>query len=113
MFILIIILSLTNLSSIKSNASLLLVTTAAPATSCPLEFASLGAHKRLGVRVRHTRSQSEVLDGLAGVATTLDQDSLASGRRLKGELVEGYNLAAGLQDPAAGLLCHAECAHLK
>lgn len=44
-------------------------------------------------------SESEMLDGLAGVLGAAQQDDVASGRVLDGELVQSQALTAGLLDP--------------
>lgn len=67
---------------------LLLVSTAAPATTSLLELAALGADVRLGVRAGDTGGGAEVLDGLASLAATLQQHSLAAHGRTQSQLVE-------------------------
>lgn len=47
-------------------------------------------------------THAEVLDGLAGVPLAAEQDGVRTGGRTQGELVEGEDLAAGLEDALPG-----------
>lgn len=91
---------------------LLLVATAAPATTRPLELTSLRAYQRFGVRVWHTRSRAEVSYGLTLFAWSLDEHGLATSWRFQSQLIECNDLTTGLQDAATCFLCDAECAYL-
>lgn len=77
---------------------LLLVAARCSATAGTLKLASLGANVWASVRVRNSRSLSEVTAGLAGVALALDQDGVVAGGRQQGELIERQHFAAGLGD---------------
>ena len=47
-------------------------------------------------------AHTEVLDGLARVALAAEQDGVGASGCTEGELVEGENLTAGLEDALAG-----------
>lgn len=55
-----------------------------------------------------TRSASEVLLGLARLARALDQQRVLTARRTERQLVEGEDLAAGLEDAGACRLREAQ-----
>lgn len=83
---------------------LLLVTAAGATTTSTLKLASLGADIRTGVRVGHTRSLTEVLEGSAGSTSTLEQQGVLAGGCTQGQLIESQNLSASLQDALASCL---------
>ena len=62
-------------------------------------FAALGGGVGLLVLVG---AHAEVLDGLPGVPLATEEDGVRTSRRAKGELVEGENLTAGLEDALLG-----------
>lgn len=75
----------------KSISTLLFVTAWTSASASTLKLATLGAHKWLGVRVRHSRSRPKVLHGLSGVPAALQQHhSVACGHSQR-QLVKSYH----------------------
>lgn len=87
---------------------LLLVTAAGATTTSTLKLASLGANIWTSVRVGHTRSLAEVLEGSAGGTSTLEQQGVLAGGRTQGQLIESQNLTASLQDALASRLGNME-----
>lgn len=83
---------------------LLLVTAAGATTTSTLELASLRANIWASVRVGHTRSFAEVLEGSTGGTSTLEQQGVLASGRTQGQLIQSQHLTAGLQDALASRL---------
>lgn len=78
----------------KATLRLLLVAAWTPAPTSPLKFATLRAHQRLGVAVRHTRGEPEVLMSLPGVTTPLQQHSLGACGGSQSQLIESDHFSS-------------------
>ena len=81
-----------------------LVPAAASAAAGALELAGLGgvAGVGLGGAVGHAGGAAEVLVHLARLERPAEEHAVGAGRRAKGELVKGDDLAAGGDDAGAG-----------
>lgn len=91
---------------------LILETAAAATTTSLLVLTSLGLDVRPGVGVGHARGASKVSERFTGRAGSLHQHGVLSGRRQQGQLIEGVDLTAPLQDALAGLVRDTQRAHV-
>lgn len=87
---------------------LVLVASAATATTSTLKLPSLAADIRLGVGVGYTRSSAKVLDGLTSVLRAAEEDSITASRSDESELIKGNDLTASLEDASASSLSNAQ-----
>lgn len=100
-------------SNPNPNLSRLVLETAAAATSTGLlVLASLRLNVRPGVGVGHARGASKVRERFTGRAGALHQDGVLSGRGQQGQLIEGEDLTAPLEDALAGLLRDTQGTHV-
>lgn len=91
---------------------LLLVSSGGSASTSTFEFAALGPNERLNMRVGLSCG-AEGTDGLPLFAGSLEQKSVLASGGLQGQLVEGQDLASGLEDALTGLLGHVKSADLQ
>ena len=83
---------------IISRRCLSLVCSRSPSSSCPLKLPSLGPDMRLGMRMRNSRSRTEVFNSLSWVSRSLDQKCILSWRSSSRQFVDRNAFSSCSQD---------------
>ena len=83
----------------KKQTNLNLETTRSTLTTSTLELATLGTNEGLLVLMG---THTEVLDGLARVLSTTDEDGVGTSGGTESQLIQGQNLTTSLQDTGLG-----------
>jgi len=89
------------------------VSSAGPATTSLLEFASLGSYVGFGVTVWYTRRSSEMSVSLTGLAWTLDQNGVLSLGAPQSQLIKSDDFTSGFQNTCSSLISDLQSAYLQ